>query len=242
MNFARLRQGEIIAALGGVALFSVMFLPWFGRGIDLPPGAGDGDADLSAWDALQSFDGYLLALTALAGVVLGGLAAAGQRLNLGGLPRGSVTAVLGSVSVTIILWRLLANPADLKYGIFLGLAAAIAVAVGAILALRDDGFEPLLGVAGVAPRRAPAKPRAAASSPASAPPTVPNPLTGSASAGSRTPARTKSSTSRAKSSGSRAKGSSSDAKSAGGAATKKATSRAKPGRSAGPSTGSRKSS
>ncbi|MGE5745963.1 MAG: hypothetical protein ACM33U_01730, partial [Solirubrobacterales bacterium] len=35
-----------------------------------------------------------------------------------------------------------------KIGIFLGLGAAIAITVGALMALREDGFEPLVAVAG----------------------------------------------------------------------------------------------
>jgi hypothetical protein len=91
--------------------------------------------------------------------------------------------VLGSLSVAIILWRLLANgEADLKVGIFLGLIAAGAVAYGALLALREDGIEPLVAVAGGRTRAASA-----------------------ASAPKATPARRKTTTTRKASSGTRKK-------------------------------------
>jgi hypothetical protein len=81
------------------------------------------------------------------------LCAAGQRLNVP-VPRGGVTAMLGSLSVLIILWRFFANPGDLKFGIFLGLAAAVAVAAGALTALAEEGVRPLVATAPAAPTNA----------------------------------------------------------------------------------------
>ena len=162
MDFSRVRTGELVAGIGGLALFVFMFFDWFGGGIEISsggteevPGLGEvptepkvEETGISAWDALQDFDGYLIALTAVSGVALAALAAAGKRLRLGGLPRGEVTATLGAIAVTLILWRMLANPGDLEIGIFLGLAAAVAIAAGALMALREDGFEPLVDKAG----------------------------------------------------------------------------------------------
>jgi len=166
MDFSRLRQGEIIAGIAGVALFVFMFLDWFEGGAasaqleteeipglgEVPTGVGTEAEGISAWDALQDFSGFLIALAAVSGVALTGLAAAGRRVNVGDLPRGCATAALGSLAVALILWRMLANPGDLEFGIFLGLAAAIAIAVGATLALREGGFEPLVAAGGGARR------------------------------------------------------------------------------------------
>jgi hypothetical protein len=162
LDFSRVRTGELIAGIGGLALFLFMFFDWFGGGLEVTtggteevPGLGEVPTDpkveetgVSAWDALQDFDGFLIALSAVAGVTLAGLAAAGKRFRLGGMPRGEVTAFLGSLAVLLILWRFLANPGDLKIGIFLGLAAAVAIAAGALMALREDGFEPVVDKAG----------------------------------------------------------------------------------------------
>jgi hypothetical protein len=145
LDFSRLRQGEIIAAAGGVALFIFLFLDWFGVG----------GGKVSGWDALGSdISGFIVALAAGAGISLGLLAAAGRKVNIGDLPRGYLTLVLGALAALIILWRALATPegADIEFGLFLGLAAAIAIEVGALMALREDGFEPFVAVA--APRRA----------------------------------------------------------------------------------------
>ncbi len=168
MDFSRLRQGEIVAGIAGIALIVTMFLPWYAistgavEPAPIPelPGIDQGsipevDDDANAWDALNDIDGFLIALAGLAGIALAGLAAAGRQVNLGGLPRGGVTASLGALAALLIVWRLLAQPepgADFEFGIFLGLAAAIGVAVGATLALREGGFEPLPRLSGGARR------------------------------------------------------------------------------------------
>ena len=193
MDFSRLRTGEIVAAVGGLALFIFMFFHWFGGGVEIStggtqdvPGIGEvpnapsvEETGVSGWDALSDFSGFLIALSAVSGVALGGLAASGQRLNLGGVPRGAGTATLGSLAVLLILWRFFANPGDLKIGIFLGLAAAIAVAVGALMALREEGFEPLVKVPGVRTRAASA----------SAPAATPTPRPATAPSGGKNPAK-----------------------------------------------------
>jgi uncharacterized membrane protein YgcG len=164
MDFSRLRQGEIVAGLAGIALIVIMFLPWFGTGLEAPevpevpeiPGVDTGafeqpevDESTSGWDSLTDWDGFLIGLAGLSGIALAALAAFGRRINLGDLPRGGATAILGALATLTIVFRLIADPGDgLEYGIFLGLAAAIALTVGALLALREGGFEPLAAVAG----------------------------------------------------------------------------------------------
>lgn len=231
MDFSRLRNGEIVAAVGGLALFIFMFFDWFGGGVEIStsgtqnvPGIGEvpnapsvEETGVSAWDALADFSGFLIALAAVSGVALGGLAASGQRLNLGGVPRGAGTAALGSLAVLLILWRFFANPGDLKIGIFLGLAAAIAVAVGALLALREEGFEPLVKVPGGRTKVA------SASAPAATP--TPRPATapsgGSSSGGS---AATKSRSSGGTATKSRSRGSTATKSRSGGSTAKKSRS------------------
>ncbi|MGH2957722.1 MAG: hypothetical protein ACRDL6_12095 [Solirubrobacterales bacterium] len=143
MDFSRLRNGEVLAALGGIALFVFLFFDWYGGG------EAFGEGGISGWDALATdVTGFVVALTAVAGVALALLAAADRRVNAP-LPRGCGTAALGALSVAIILWRMLANDGlDLKIGIFLGLLAALAIAAGAVIALREDGFEPLVAATG----------------------------------------------------------------------------------------------
>ncbi len=146
MDFSRLRRGEQIAGIGGIALFVFLFFDWF--------------SGISGWDSLGGdVTGFVVALAAVVAVEFAVLAAMGKRLNVG-LPRGGITFALGCLAVLIILWRVISVPegAEVDFGYFLGLAAAIAIAVGALLALREDGWEPLVDVPGGRTRAAPAKP------------------------------------------------------------------------------------
>jgi hypothetical protein len=147
MDFSRLRNGELAAALGGIALFILLFFDWYGGG------EAFGEGGVSGWDALAGdVTGFVVALTAVAGVALALLATADRKVNAPA-PRGAGTAVLGSLSVAIILWRMLANSGfELKIGIFLGLLAALAITAGAVIALREDGVEPLVAATGRARR------------------------------------------------------------------------------------------
>jgi hypothetical protein len=165
LDFSRLGRGEALAGMAGLALLVFMFLPWFSLEIDAPasslpdltqgveppgivvehPAVTD---EVDAWDGLDDLDGFLIALAGLVGMGLALLAAAGRRINLGDLPRGSVTAALGSLAVALILWRMLSGPGDLEYGIFLGLLAAIGVAAGAIISLQEAGVALLVSTTG----------------------------------------------------------------------------------------------
>jgi hypothetical protein len=236
VDSSRLRTGEMIAAIGGLALFVFLFFDWFGAGIEGFDGGG-----LSGWDGLgDDVTGFVVFLAAVAGPALALLAMSGQKLNLP-TPRGGGTAVLGLLSVAIIVWRIFANPGDLKVGIFLGLVAAAAIAAGALIALREDGIEALVSVPGG--RTGPAA--------ASAPPAMPAPPTAAtparktdASGGTTTrrsspkksPARTSRASSRSgsKSTSSRASGAR--------ATSSRSRSGAAMGRSSSKSSGSRSSS
>jgi hypothetical protein len=168
LDTQRLRQGEIVAGIGGLALFIFLFLDWFGLG----------DAGVSGWDSLGGdVTGFIVGLTAISGIMLGVLAAAGSRLNIP-VPRGGITAALGWLTVGIILWRILATPdeADIKFGLFLGLAAAVAIAVGATLVLREDGYEPLVTLPGVTRSEARTEPVSSTTSTDPSPPATSSPV------------------------------------------------------------------
>lgn len=160
MDSSRLRTGEIVAGIAGIALFVFLFFDWFAAGEE-----GFDTGGVSGWDGLGTdVTGFIVFLAAVAGPALALLAMSGQRFNVPA-PRGAGTAALGLLTVAIIVWRIFANPGDLKVGLFLGLAAAIALAAGALLALREDGIEALVSVPG-------GRTRAAS---ASAPPATPTP-------------------------------------------------------------------
>ena len=209
MDASRLRTGEIVAGGGGLALFVFLFFDWFGGGAELTGTPGNlsvSRVGISGWDALTDLPGFLIILAGVSGITLAVLAAAGRRVNIP-IPRGGVTASLGSLAVLLILWRMVAGSPTLKIGVFLALAAAVAIAVGALMALAEDGFKPLVAVAGGGTTTVAA---------ASAPPATPSPRPAA------TPTRSKSSSSSSRSTRSSAKKKSSGKKaSAGRSSTKK---------------------
>lgn len=210
MDSSRLRTGEIVAGIGGLALFVFLFFDWFGGGAELTGSVGNlslTQTGVSGWDALTDLPGFLIILSGASGIALAYLAVAGQRLDIP-LQRGAVTALLGTLAVLLILWRMVAGSPTLKIGIFLGLAAAIAITVGALMALAEDGFQPLVAVAGGRTRAAAATaPPATPSPPPSEPPTSTQKTSGAGSA-SKAKSTTKRSTTRKSPSRSTAKRSS----------------------------------
>jgi hypothetical protein len=172
LDSSRLRTGEIVAGIGGLAMFVSLFFDWLGGGAELTGSAGNLEltrSGISGWNALTDLPGFLIILSGVSGIALACLAAAGQRLNIP-LRRGAFTAALGALAVLLILWRMVAGTPTLKVGIFLGLAAAIAITVGALMALAEDGFEVFVALPGGRTRTAAA----------SAPPATPSPPTAAA--------------------------------------------------------------
>jgi hypothetical protein len=214
LDSSRLRTGEIVAGIGGIALFVFLFFDWFGGAAEVSGSVVNGTATLShpgisGWDALVDLPGFLIILSGVSGIALAYLAAAGQRVNIP-VRRGAVTALLGALAVLLILWRMFAGSPTLKIGVFLGLGAAIAIAAGALMALGEDGFEPLVAVAGGRTRAASASAPAATPTPrpAAAPAKSRSSSAGSTTTKKRTttrkaaakkPAAKKSSSSRSKS-------------------------------------------
>ena len=235
MDSSRLRTGEIVAGIGGIALFVFLFFDWFGGGAEVSGSLVNGTATLShpgisGWDALADLPGFLIILSGVSGIALACLAAAGQRVNIP-VRRGAITALLGVLAVLLILWRMFAGSPTLKIGVFLGLAAAIAITAGALMALGEDGFEPLVAVAGGRTRVAAASAPAAkpAPPPAAAPAKSASRSSGSAATKKRTttkkksPARSGSKT-KSKSSSSRSSSSKKSTKRSSGSKSKRSTS------------------
>ena len=140
MDSSRLRTGEMVAGIGGLALFVFLFFDWFGGGVEVSGSVLTGtakveEAGISGWNALSDLPGFLIMLSGVAGLALAYLAATGQRVNAP-VQRGTVTFLLGTLAVLLILWRMVAGTPSLKIGVFLGLGAAIAITVGALMALR----------------------------------------------------------------------------------------------------------
>ncbi|MGZ6674687.1 MAG: hypothetical protein ACXVFM_20295 [Solirubrobacteraceae bacterium] len=145
---SRLRAGEWTAACGAAALLVTLFLPWFG--IELPGPSGNlvnsflaEAGGTSGWNTL----GWLVIVLALAAV---GCAAWLAIANATGRPVAQavaasvLTALAGTLAVIVLALRVLVfqpGPNDLvvlRYGAWLGLLAALVLAIGGWWAMKDE--------------------------------------------------------------------------------------------------------
>jgi hypothetical protein len=141
----RVNRGELIAGIGGLVLILTMFLfAWFGV-----EGARGGDA----FDVFGDWVNIILVFTAFLAMALAFFGADVARADL---PLSVIVTVLGAVSAVIIFIYILSPPNPFgsigdvggveftidvgrKFGVFLGLASAIAIAVGGYLAMQEEG-------------------------------------------------------------------------------------------------------
>lgn len=130
MDLRRLRVGEMVLAVAAAAALVSLFLPWYGV---------EGGGSLTGWRALTVLDVLLAAcaLAALGAVLLTALSAS---------PSPSIAAetlltIVCFVVLVIVGVRIMALPeefSDRMGGQWLGLAAVLALAGGALLAIRDE--------------------------------------------------------------------------------------------------------
>jgi hypothetical protein len=137
----RLSQGQMIAAVGGIALLVAMFLPWVGvSGPSLPsglPGGVDTSTSENIWKG-SSLDVYLL----ITGVVallpaLMALTDSAEEFSF----VSAATLLLGVVAVILVIAFLTVDfpdGADRKIGAFVGLGGAIVIAVGGFRAMQEE--------------------------------------------------------------------------------------------------------
>jgi hypothetical protein len=145
---SRLRAGEWTAAAGAAALLVTLFMPWFG--VEIPGPAGrvvnpllaeeDG---ASGWSTL----GWLVIVIALAAI---GCAAWLAFANATGRPVAQsvaasvLTATAGTIAFVVLALRALVfqpGPNEvvvIRYGAWLGLLAALILAVGGWWATKDE--------------------------------------------------------------------------------------------------------
>jgi hypothetical protein len=146
LKLGRLRVGEIVAAVSALALFVVMFGSWYGLGggptVERLIARGGVDTTFNAWQSFDVLDVYLL-VTILVAVMLAVLTAS-QRSSALPVAAGVITTVLGLLASLLVVIRLLDQPGDnefidVKLGAYLGLLAALGVAIGGFLSMRDEG-------------------------------------------------------------------------------------------------------
>jgi hypothetical protein len=144
LDFSRLRPGDIVAGLGGIALIIAMFLDWFGIapvGLNGVVATGFKATGADAWQSLEFID-FCLLLTGIVAVKAAALRVLGKRLA-GPFPISAAVCLLGAVAALLVLWRIFDPPFDgsLKVGVFFGLGATLAITYGGYLASLEDGFK-----------------------------------------------------------------------------------------------------
>ena len=146
MDVDRLSTGEKIAGASALLLFIFMFFDWFTVDID-----GEGlfsvSAGGNAWDVFSWIDLFLmLTILVVVAVVVIRLTDA---LIEPPVSLNAIAAVLGGISVLLILYRIIDPPLDTggltgvdispALGVFLGLIAAVGIAYGGYRAMQEEG-------------------------------------------------------------------------------------------------------
>ncbi|HEY7151708.1 MAG TPA: hypothetical protein VH391_08495 [Solirubrobacterales bacterium] len=146
MDMSWLNRGEKIAGVSGALLIVIMFVfPWFAVKLGAGVVALPNERTRDAWSS-YGFTDVVLLVTAVAAIGLVLLAAAGRsRPTLA----SSLVAGLGLASVVLVVISIISPPTlgfasgpgiehSRKIGVWLGLLAALGVAVGGYMAAQED--------------------------------------------------------------------------------------------------------
>jgi uncharacterized membrane protein len=146
VELSRLRHGDLIAGIGGVALLITLFLTWYSAGGSATFQGQDIEVslNLTAWEAFSITD-LILALTALSGIAVAALTAT-RRSPAMPVAAAVITTTLGALATLLVVYRIVNQPGpneflEVKFGAFLSLLAVLAVAVGGFRAIRDEEGE-----------------------------------------------------------------------------------------------------
>ena len=147
MTANKVRAGDVLAGLGGLALLIVMFLPWYDFLAGPYPGSRFVPDDNTAQSAWEAFSVLLvpLVLTALLGMALFA-ATLFERTSALPVAAQVLTAAIGSLTVLFTFLRIVNPPgpnyaADVRWEGWLGLVCTLAVTAGAWWSMRDE-FRP----------------------------------------------------------------------------------------------------
>jgi hypothetical protein len=141
MDLTRLRTGEKIAGIAGLAFIIIMFLHWWkASGLTVVNGqAIAGTVYFNAWEPADFMD-IIWFICGLSGVALAAISAYRMSVNLP-VAMSAITTALGGVGTLLAFYRLINPPYSLgrSYGIWLGLIAIAAMTYGAYLAMQEEG-------------------------------------------------------------------------------------------------------
>jgi uncharacterized membrane protein YfcA len=139
VDLRRLRLGEWMTGAFGALLLVATFLPWYERPMQCVR-APCPARPVSAWEAFAVID-FVVVLAALFGIAAWVVTAV-YRAPAVPMVVASMTTIVGIVGVALVVVRV-ALPPDAQErlgGLWLGLAGILGVAVGAWVAVRDEGY------------------------------------------------------------------------------------------------------
>jgi 4-amino-4-deoxy-L-arabinose transferase-like glycosyltransferase len=140
LRLTRLRGGELLAGAGGALLLVSLFLPWFGKVSPVCepfPGYSCG-RNFSAWDKLE-VTLIVLLIAAVAGLAVAFFAARSDKTDWQ-ITSAAIAVAIAFVSTLLVLYRILepVGKLDPRVGLYLGLAACLAVTYGSWRAVRNQ--------------------------------------------------------------------------------------------------------
>jgi hypothetical protein len=144
---ARIHTGELLSAASALALLPIMFLlEWFGT-VGLPRSRRSGlETAETAWRGLTYTRWVMLLAIAVA---LGSVALhASQRTHGTRTDTSRVTAAVGTLAAGLLAYRVLiqlpdpSSVVDIKIGAYLGLVAALGIALGGWDSVREQRLHP----------------------------------------------------------------------------------------------------
>ena len=129
MDLRRLRAGEWIAGVAGLVLLVALFLPWY----------GDEAGSRTGWQSLGALD-VVLAIVAMSALAIP-IVTAIHRVPAVPLAHQSLTTLVGILASVLVLIRVLNMPdwaVEREWGLWVALAATLAIATGGLIAMRDE--------------------------------------------------------------------------------------------------------
>jgi hypothetical protein len=153
MDTTKLRLGELVAGVSAILLFIVMFFHWYGiktgvssQGSAILKGLTGqtvgSTVGVSAW-SIYSYTDLLLLLLIILAVLMVALSAT-ERSAAVPISMNVVVTTFGALMTLIVLYRLINQPGPndfvtVKVWGYVGLLLTAGIAVGAFLAMRDEG-------------------------------------------------------------------------------------------------------
>jgi len=132
MDLSKLKLGQKIVLGAGILLVINLFIPWWR--VDF----GFGSANANAFDAFLAWFGSFLCIAAA--VIIALKVFTSVKVNVGPLKAEHLAFALGALGFLFILIELFVDNDFMFVGIWIGLIASAALAVGAFLAMKEEGL------------------------------------------------------------------------------------------------------